>query len=365
MHGRQFNATAVPTLASLANRPGVGLRLRPDVLFIGSTMTEKYKNNSGSTLASGINDSQTTLSVSSASSFPTGGNFRIRIGTEIMLVTGVSGTTFTVTRGAESTIAASHSGGDSVLGVLTAGAIDQLRIDDCGADTVGNRPAAGVAGRLYLPTSGLAIERDNGSLWTPYGPLHKFTRGFQVSDFTWDNQGSAAATDQGGAIYLTCPNNNGESIHALYKAVSTPHTITACFSAPLFSSISAANATPGFGLLHRVSGGGLRLFGIRWRQSSSVHPVYRIDSWTSSTSSSSLGTPTVIGPTQNVFWLRLVDDNTNRKFLISVDGVNFVQILSETRSTFITATQGGFFLDPNINGSTFDSQVMLLSWEVT
>jgi hypothetical protein len=39
--------------------------------------------------------------------------FRVLVGTEIMIVTNVSGTTFTVTRGAEGTTAASHSSGDA------------------------------------------------------------------------------------------------------------------------------------------------------------------------------------------------------------------------------------------------------------
>jgi len=61
------------------------------------------------TLGSAINASQTTITVASASGFPASGSFRIRIDDEDMTVTGGQGTTtWTVTRGVNSTTAASH-----------------------------------------------------------------------------------------------------------------------------------------------------------------------------------------------------------------------------------------------------------------
>jgi len=67
-----------------------------------------------STLASSINTSVTTLTMASASSFPTSG--RVVIGSEIITYTGVSGNTLTgLTRGALGTTAASHSSGATVI----------------------------------------------------------------------------------------------------------------------------------------------------------------------------------------------------------------------------------------------------------
>jgi hypothetical protein len=66
-----------------------------------------------STLSSGINASVTTLTMASASSFPTSG--RVIIGSELISYTGVSGNTLTgLTRGALGTTAAVHSSGDTV-----------------------------------------------------------------------------------------------------------------------------------------------------------------------------------------------------------------------------------------------------------
>lgn len=84
-------------------------------------MAERFTNNASTTLNGAINNAVTSLVVTSASLFPTAGNFRIRIEDEIMLVTAVAGTTFTVTRAYEGTAAASHANAVTVREILTAG----------------------------------------------------------------------------------------------------------------------------------------------------------------------------------------------------------------------------------------------------
>jgi len=67
------------------------------------------------TLTSAINESQTNVTVVSATGFPTS-QFRIRIDDEVMTVTGGFGTTtWTVTRGANGTTAVSHAASQTVL----------------------------------------------------------------------------------------------------------------------------------------------------------------------------------------------------------------------------------------------------------
>ena len=58
-------------------------------------MAEKFKNLASTTLNGDIDDTTTSVVVNSAMGF-SGGDFRILIESEIMKVTGVSGTTFTV-----------------------------------------------------------------------------------------------------------------------------------------------------------------------------------------------------------------------------------------------------------------------------
>ena len=89
-------------------------------------MAERFANNSQTSLNGAINASQTTFTVIDASKLPTQPQFRIRVDDELMLVTGVSGNTLTVTRGVESTVATSHNNQRVVRHILTAGAIDAM-----------------------------------------------------------------------------------------------------------------------------------------------------------------------------------------------------------------------------------------------
>ena len=74
-----------------------------------TSYTCRVGKGASATLAAAINASQTTITVSSASGFPTSGSYRIRIDDEEMTVTGGQGTTtWTVTRGVNGTTAGSH-----------------------------------------------------------------------------------------------------------------------------------------------------------------------------------------------------------------------------------------------------------------
>ncbi len=82
---------------------------------------ELLANNAQTTLSAAITTTgATTLTVTSASAFPATGTFRVLVDSELMSVTGVSGTTFTVTRGVEGTSAATHTSGATISQVITA-----------------------------------------------------------------------------------------------------------------------------------------------------------------------------------------------------------------------------------------------------
>ena len=88
---------------------------------------ENITNNAQTTLNGSINNAVTSIVVNSATPFPQSGQYRIIIDSEIMIVTGGQGTTtWTVTRGAESTVAASHNSGAVVSHIITAGGISNL-----------------------------------------------------------------------------------------------------------------------------------------------------------------------------------------------------------------------------------------------
>ncbi len=86
-------------------------------------MTEHFANEALTTLTMQLDKGATTLNVASVTRFPAEGLFRILIDSELMMVTAVEGTTFTVERGIEETTDIAHANGSSVRQVLTAGAL--------------------------------------------------------------------------------------------------------------------------------------------------------------------------------------------------------------------------------------------------
>ncbi len=137
-------------------------------------MTEQFANNAITTLNGTITSGALSLVVTSATAFPTAGNFRILIDSEIMLVTSVSGTTFTITRAQESTTAATHSNGATVTQIVTAGALSQVKLD-VGALTglAANRPTATGSGRLYFCDDVPVVYVDDQTTvaWKQYGVM--------------------------------------------------------------------------------------------------------------------------------------------------------------------------------------------------
>lgn len=74
-----------------------------------------YRTDTPTTTAqTSLTSSGTTLTVASTTGFPTAAPFRVKIDSEILIVTKVTGTIWTVSRGADSTAAAAHSAGATV-----------------------------------------------------------------------------------------------------------------------------------------------------------------------------------------------------------------------------------------------------------
>ncbi len=119
-------------------------------------------------LNAAVNSSQTTLGVTSATNFPTSGQFVIVVDSEDMLVTAGQGTTsWTVTRGYLGTPAAAHTNGSAARIGITVNICPQ--VDSFNLD--GN--ARAVLLTLAGPTSGEGIDfaknvddTINGDVWT-------------------------------------------------------------------------------------------------------------------------------------------------------------------------------------------------------
>lgn len=329
-------------------------------------MIEQFANDAESTLDGDIDDSVTSLDIASIGAFPTTGQFRIRIDDELLLVTAVSGITFTVTRGVEGTTADSHTDTTSVVHVLTKAAREKWREDNVGSDTLANRPAAGRTGALFIPSDGLSIQRDSGAAWMSFGPVFRQIQPPVVSDFTWVNQEGATAVDQGGTILLTDPEHNGIDARLLVKAApSTPYTITARFvrCCRAFSG----SAFVRFGLLFRDSGGdAFRAILWQFTPNSSNGTKIAVHSYAAPSGVvSALLAATFIGVDEDNSYFRIEDDGTDRNFYVSPDGITYLRIYTEANDAGFTADQVGFVLDNNVSSAAVgaDSFIKLISWE--
>jgi hypothetical protein len=170
--------------------------------------TEKFANKAFTTLNGAIDSDDTPIVVTSATLFPTTGNFRIKIDAELLLVTAVSGSNFTVTRGIEGSTAVSHADGATITHVVTAGAIeaqtsDTLPLSECGgrltlttAVPVTTSDVTAAATLYFTPYKGNRIALYNGAIWKLYGASEvSFTLTSLTSDknydvFLYDNSGT-------------------------------------------------------------------------------------------------------------------------------------------------------------------------------
>lgn len=91
---------------------------------------EQVTNGASGSVAVGAGSGQligdTTLTLPSYVGFPTSGQFRVLISSEIELITDASVTPYPVTRGVEGTTAAPHAATAPVVNILTQGAVDAL-----------------------------------------------------------------------------------------------------------------------------------------------------------------------------------------------------------------------------------------------
>ena len=275
---------------------------------------EQFTNNAATTLNGGITNSTTSITVTSGSVFPSSGNFRVLVDSEIMICTARSTNTLTVTRGAEGTTAVSHSDGAAISHILTSGSLGRLNQD--------NQSLWGYSSR---PPLGKIVDTDGVSALT-------------VSSFTWVNQGTTTASDDNGTIFLEAPAASGENCRLLTKtAPSTPYSVLAGFQAmKLFESFESF-----FVGFRQSSSGKLHLLSFGYDGSDPAYmAIYAFDNATTfnGTVTNSTLPRTKVLITGDILWLKITDNGTNLVFNVSGDGVSFTQIASFSRTTHMTTT---------------------------
>lgn len=323
--------------------------------------SEKYSNFGTSTLNASINGSQTTLVVVSAAFYPTDGNFRLLVDSELMLVTGVAGTTFTVTRGVEGTSAAAHSAGAQATAVLTKSGFDTILSEMQQLGALASRPVAEKAGRVYLGSDFPIRHRDTGAAWTPYYADRQLTLPIP-GDYAWTHGGGTATdtTITNGPTFLKVTSTgSGDKMSLFLKNVPTaPYSVTATFI-PLFSPTSISYCG-----MCLYDGTKVLVFDIILASNIWSMKGTKFTNITTFSADyfNSQGMPINTNPVT----MKIEDDNSNRILSYSNDGINFVQVHSVGRTDFLTPTKIGMVVATNANattnGSPTVSSMNWLSW---
>jgi hypothetical protein len=221
--------------------------------------TEKFANNAATTLAAAITTTNgTSITVTSETGFPAV-QFRIIIDSEIMLVTTVATTTWTVARAQEGTTGATHLNGAPVTHILTAGGLAQTLTDTKSGlgDVVGPASSTDNAIARFDSTTGkllqnsLAIVDDSGGVNIPSGQTYNIndsphTHAYGAGDMTYAALLACQLTNE---IKGWPPVVNTGDLDALllwFRKVGTPTT------APTVTDTSVAGLTDNYELCLKV-----------------------------------------------------------------------------------------------------------------
>jgi len=325
---------------------------------------ETFANQAVTTLSAAITSvTATSCTVVDATAFPASGNFRIKIDSEILIVTGVAGNTFTITRGAEGTTAATHANGANVIHLLTKGGLEARVANRFITDLYANKPAAGVKGRLFLPTDGLFLEYDDGAAWHKYGPYRRF-KAPPETGWSWVNQGNATATYSDGRIVLEDPDlDSTDPQLRIYvrPAPQWPATLTLAYLANGIGGGSSPypqmgfctrQHSPGISYDGYLAAYGIMLGGTQWQSYGASHI-------SPTNSGSSFSWDDYFMP-QRLIWGRLEVYGDRKRFYMSVDGVNFIKVKDDSISSY-GINQVGIFIDPKNNAQPVS--LSLVHWE--
>ena len=312
--------------------------------------SEKFANLAETTLASGYTSGGGSISVTSASGFPTAGVFRVRLGNAgktIFRVDSVSGTTFT--GGAEANDA-NASAGDTVINV--------------GTRAVGER-------FLQSPETGEANAPSGVSGADDYWPNWKVKR-LDQSGWSWVNQGAASVDQQKGMVQLLSPASvAGTSVRArVTTAPGTPYTIEMGL-VPYFPTAGSVSNLAAIGIAFRESGTGkmVVIFFANFKASSGTGPsAIFVATYTNATTfNTNLAEfVTVILPPSYlafpVMWLRVTDNGTNLIFEYSYDRVHWTTLTTAGRTAFMAGGPDQIGVVWTVQSSSVEAGGWVLSW---
>jgi len=292
---------------------------------------QRIPNSAETVLSAPSAPSDTSISVLNASDFPTEGVFHVIVDNEIMVVTQVSGNTFTVIR-ADSV---NHVNGSQVRAVIAQGSIDRFLAEQCFPMSP-QRPS-------------FRIADTNGNIITS-------------SDFTVVNGSTLTLTDDpGGAIIMRQPNSAITTISQIVRpTLATPYVITGAYR---LNAVSVTGAEGGiYGPHFRRSSNNSTLnwrhrpfdqLSERWRVEHNLGDVFQ-----NGVNAFRRFEPSPAG----IVWFKLEDDGVDLQMRVSFDGIYFIDIFSQGRTVELGGAPDQVGISIN-NLSTNEGYVQLLAWQ--
>jgi hypothetical protein len=294
---------------------------------------ELFANLAETTLASGYTSGGASISVTSASGFPTAGRFRVRLGNAgqtIYRVDSVAGTTFT--GGAEFNDANASSG--ATVKIVASRQVAERWLQSPDAE-------------IFSPSGVSGADR--------WGPVRRVVYPI-TADFAWGNQGAAAIDTTYGFTRLSLPSTSTNIRRRGKSAPGTPYTITAMFH------YADANVSKYGGLFFRESGTSkLHLFQFM-ATTNNCQIVNFTNDTTFNSNPNNVTLPGSILGTLGPFWFRVTDNATNLLFAASRDGLYYTTDMSIGRTSFMAGgpNEVGFFGNVDSSAGAWDMDV--LSW---
>jgi hypothetical protein len=296
---------------------------------------EQLANNPVSTITSGISSGATSLTVASATLFPTAGNFVIKIDNELLVVTNVSGTTFTVTRGQDGTSAASHSSGAAITQVVSKKVLENLYAEMYQIGDVASRPTTARGGTVYYGTD-LDVEwLYNGTNWDLVWPAYvPYANRVNIGSWTSINLGTTTWTDYNGVMAVSIPDVNTQLKGYYHTIPSAPFS---CYTVVGLGGTIGGQTEAGI-MLYDSGTGKLRITGatsgglsVGMTQVTAFNGTYS-------------GQQSFQIAPFNITYLKFTDDNTNWHYYWSSDGSNWIEYFKEARNTNLTPNSVGIYV---------------------
>lgn len=170
--------------------------------------------------------------------------------------------------------------------------------------------------------------------------------------FAWRNQGSATITTRTKSLFLYSPAGSGNIRGREIDAPSAPWSVSIGF----IPSLHGQN----YQQCGLYVGDGTKLETANVSYSSQPNCL-GVTRWNSATSYAS----SIIAPNMAQMpcpmWLKVYDDNTNIKWYWSVNGIDWIQLTSNSRTAWLSSvSKVGFWVDPE-NGN-YGAGILLVSW---